>query len=66
MRGLYQTKKLLHSEGNYQQNNQLNDRTYLQTTNPVRCLYPKYTKSLHNSTFKNTPQTTYLKNEQRT
>ena len=30
MRGLYQTKKFLHNDRNYQQNNQIHDRTYLQ------------------------------------
>ena len=49
--GLHQTKKLLLSIGNHQQNEKAtygNGRKYWQTTYPIRDYYPKYTRNSYN------------------
>ena len=59
-------KKLLHNEGNKQQNERQPTewRRYLQMTYPIKVEYPKYVKNLYNSTP--LKQIIQLKNGQKT
>jgi len=59
---LHQIKNFLHSKEIFQQK-EVNGRKYLQMIYLIRNSYPKYIKTLHNSTSKN--QTIPLKSGQR-